>query len=106
MGVQPARRPWPTVRLDGSNGVPVRAATKARAPCRFSTGDLGGLVGFVANAEVGDRNNSLYWAACRAHEQGLPTGELLAAAVARGLSEADAADTIASASRAPQRRTA
>jgi hypothetical protein len=71
-----------------------------------SSGDLAGLVGTVAGAEVGERNNALYWAACRAHEQGLPADELLTAAVARGLPETDAARTIASASRAPQRRPA
>jgi hypothetical protein len=70
------------------------------------SGDLGGLVNTVAAAEVGERNNALYWAACRAHEQDLPTDELLAAAVARGLSGTGAARTIASASRAPQRRPA
>jgi hypothetical protein len=70
------------------------------------SGDLGGLVGFVEGTEVGGRNTALYWAACRAHEQDLPTGELLAAAVARGLTETEAARTIASASRAPLGRPA
>lgn len=63
------------------------------------SGDLGGLVGFVESAEVGGRNNALHWAACKAHQEGLPTAELLAAATGRGLPEAEAARTIASASR-------
>jgi hypothetical protein len=71
-----------------------------------TSGDLAGLVGTVANTEVGGRNSALFWTACRAPEEGLPAEELLAAAVARGLSEAEASRTIASASRAPQRRPA
>jgi Bifunctional DNA primase/polymerase, N-terminal len=83
-------------------GPPPKPEHRANVP----SGDLGGLVGFVEGSEVGGRNAALYWAACRAHEQDLPTEDLLAAAVARGLPEAEASRTIASASRAPLRRPA
>jgi Bifunctional DNA primase/polymerase, N-terminal len=62
-----------------------------------SGGDIGGLVGFLANAQPGERNNALFWAANRAAENGLPTDELLATAVSIGLSEQEAARTIQSA---------
>jgi Bifunctional DNA primase/polymerase, N-terminal len=58
---------------------------------------IGGLVGFVQKSEPGGRNDALHWAACRAHEKNLPTDELLAAAVARGLPEQEATNTIQSA---------
>jgi hypothetical protein len=61
------------------------------------SGDIGGLVGFLGNAQPGERNNSLFWAASRAAEKGLPTDELLATAVSVGLSEQEAARTIQSA---------
>jgi hypothetical protein len=67
-----------------------------------NSGELGGLVGFVESAEPGGRNIALFWAACRAYEQGLSTDELLAAAVARGLPEREAARTVASANRPRQ----
>lgn len=69
-----------------------------------SMGDAGGLVGFLAHTGPGGRNTALHWAACRAHEQGLPTEDLLTAAVAVGLPEAEASRTIDSASRTIQRR--
>jgi hypothetical protein len=64
------------------------------------SGDIGGLVGFLANAQPGERNNSLFWAANRAAEKGLPTDELLATAVSVGLGEREAARTIQSARKA------
>jgi hypothetical protein len=71
-------------------------------------GDIGGLVAFVSEAgpDSHERNTRLYWSACRAHEQGLPTDELLAAAVAQGLPVSEAGNTIASAHHAPPRRPA
>jgi len=65
--------------------------------------DLDGLVRFVAAASQGERNHSLYWAAARAHEKGLDTQPLFAAARSIGLSEKEAAQTIASAARARSR---
>ncbi|MEV6650023.1 bifunctional DNA primase/polymerase [Streptomyces sp. NPDC051219] len=61
-----------------------------------------GLVQFVLAAHEGQRNTRLFWAACRAYENGL--GETLAdslteAAVRTGLSEQEARATIASAAR-------
>ncbi|MFF3643027.1 bifunctional DNA primase/polymerase [Streptomyces sp. NPDC002564] len=61
-----------------------------------------GLVQFVLAAHEGQRNTRLFWAACRAYENGL--GELLGprltdAAVRVGLTEREARSTIASAAR-------
>jgi hypothetical protein len=57
-----------------------------------------GLVSFVLDSRPGSRNNRLFWAACRAAEDGLDVqDELLAAAVQAGLDERAAAATIRSA---------
>lgn len=61
-----------------------------------------GLVRFVLAAHEGQRNTRLFWAACRAYENGI--GEALAddladAAVRTGLTEREARATIASAAR-------
>ncbi|MEU7581854.1 bifunctional DNA primase/polymerase [Streptomyces sp. NPDC041068] len=61
-----------------------------------------GLVHFVLAAHEGQRNTRLFWAACRAYENGI--GETLAprlteAAVRVGLTEREARSTIASAAR-------
>ncbi|GGX38263.1 bifunctional DNA primase/polymerase [Streptomyces chryseus] len=61
-----------------------------------------GLVQFVRAAHEGQRNTRLFWAACRAYENGI--GDSLAdalttAAVAAGLPEREARATIASAAR-------
>ncbi|WP_326651040.1 MULTISPECIES: bifunctional DNA primase/polymerase [unclassified Streptomyces] len=61
-----------------------------------------GLVHFVLSAHEGQRNTRLFWAACRAYENGF--GEELAdaltdAAVRAGLTEREARATIASADR-------
>ncbi|MFF4181654.1 bifunctional DNA primase/polymerase [Streptomyces sp. NPDC001691] len=61
-----------------------------------------GLVQFVLAAHEGQRNTRLFWAACRAYENGIGeelTGALIAAAVRTGLSEREARATIASAAR-------
>jgi hypothetical protein len=60
------------------------------------------LVRFVLDSHEGERNGRLFWAACRAYDAGL--GEVLApalvtAAVHTGLSEREAAATVASAGR-------
>jgi hypothetical protein len=61
-----------------------------------------GLVRFVLDSREGERNGRLFWAACRAYDAGF--GEALApalvtAAVHTGLSEREAAATVASAGR-------
>ncbi len=61
-----------------------------------------GLVQFVLAARPGQRNSRLFWAACRAYENGIGpslTGPLLDAAHATGLTEREARATIASAAR-------
>jgi hypothetical protein len=74
----------------------------------ISGGGVEGLAAWVATAEPNshERNTRLYWAACRAHEQSLPTDELLAAAISTGLSQSEATNTINSARTAPPRRSA
>ncbi|MFC9926677.1 bifunctional DNA primase/polymerase [Streptomyces sp. NPDC127190] len=61
-----------------------------------------GLIAFVLSAHEGQRNTRLFWAACRAYENGLgPTlaTPLTEAARRTGLSEQEARATIASAAR-------
>ncbi|MEV8565675.1 bifunctional DNA primase/polymerase [Streptomyces sp. NPDC051322] len=72
---------------------------------RYSTGrpvQGHGLVQFVLAAHQGQRNTRLFWAACRAYENGFGeelAGSLVAAAVRTGLTEHEARATIASAAR-------
>ncbi|MFF5959515.1 bifunctional DNA primase/polymerase [Streptomyces luteogriseus] len=58
-----------------------------------------GLVAFVLDSRPGQRNNRLFWAACRAAEDGREDAReaLLSAAVQAGLDEREAAATIRSA---------
>ncbi|MFF4539824.1 bifunctional DNA primase/polymerase [Streptomyces aureus] len=61
-----------------------------------------GLVQFVLAAHEGQRNTRLFWAACRAYENGIGprlTAPLVRAAVRTGLTEREARSTIASAAR-------
>ncbi|MGW7068119.1 bifunctional DNA primase/polymerase [Streptomyces sp. NPDC054855] len=61
-----------------------------------------GLVQFVLAAHEGQRNTRLFWAACRAYENGIGASlaaELVAAALQVGLTEREARSTIASAER-------
>ncbi|MDW8808388.1 primase alpha helix C-terminal domain-containing protein, partial [Streptomyces scabiei] len=61
-----------------------------------------GLVHFVLTAQEGQRNTRLFWAACRAYENGLGpdlTNALVEAAVRTGLTEREARSTVASAAR-------
>jgi len=71
---------------------------------------LAGLARTVAEAEVGERNNRLNWAAFRAGEHGLDAveveRELLAAALDAGLPEPEALRTIASGLRVREQRAA
>ncbi|MEU6373921.1 bifunctional DNA primase/polymerase [Streptomyces sp. NPDC046909] len=72
-------------------------------PTPPSAGDHGqGLVQFVLAAHEGQRNTRLFWAACRAYEDGIgPTlvDPLVDAALNTGLTEREARATIASAAR-------
>ncbi|MFJ9666580.1 bifunctional DNA primase/polymerase [Streptomyces sp. NPDC101219] len=61
-----------------------------------------GLVQFVLAAHAGQRNTRLFWAACRAYEDGIGpalVAPLVRAALGTGLSEREARATIASAAR-------
>ncbi|MEU6677192.1 bifunctional DNA primase/polymerase [Streptomyces sp. NPDC046925] len=61
-----------------------------------------GLVQFVLAAHEGQRNTRLFWAACRAYENGIGESlaeELCDAAIQIGLTEREALSTIASAAR-------
>ncbi|MEU1149992.1 bifunctional DNA primase/polymerase [Streptomyces sp. NPDC005863] len=61
-----------------------------------------GLVQFVLAAHEGQRNTRLFWAACRAYENGIGEAlapQLTAAALRVGLTEREAHSTIASAAR-------
>ncbi|GAA0659052.1 bifunctional DNA primase/polymerase [Streptomyces thermocarboxydovorans] len=72
-------------------------------PTPVSTGSHGqGLVQFVLAAHEGQRNTRLFWAACRAYEDGIGPAlvdPLVEAALNTGLSEREARATIASAAR-------
>ncbi|MBL1107866.1 bifunctional DNA primase/polymerase [Streptomyces sp. 5-8] len=75
----------------------------AAPPAPGATGDHGrGLVQFVLAAHEGQRNTRLFWAACRAYENGIGpalAAPLTEAALHTGLSEREARATIASAAR-------
>ncbi|MET8827545.1 bifunctional DNA primase/polymerase [Streptomyces sp. NPDC004610] len=61
-----------------------------------------GLIHFVASAHPGQRNTRLFWAACRAYENGIGQNllpSLIDAALSTGLTEREARATIASAGR-------
>jgi Bifunctional DNA primase/polymerase, N-terminal len=88
------RLDWAAVRqlLDPRRPVP------ARAP--WGGTDLAGLVAWVAGLPEGNRNDGLFWAACRAAAGGATDlGGLVAAAVSAGLPEGEAWRTIRSAER-------
>jgi len=72
-------------------------------PTPASAGDHGqGLVQFVLAAHEGQRNTRLFWAACRAYEDGIGPAlvdPLVEAALNTGLTEREARATIASAAR-------
>lgn len=65
-----------------------------------------GLIQFVLTAHAGQRNTRLFWAACRAYENGIGPAladALTEAAIRTGLTEREARSTIASAARMTNR---
>jgi hypothetical protein len=80
----------------------VRPTPKPATVYRGSGGNGDALLRTVAAAMEGNRNNVLYWAACRAVEDGLIDqieDELVAAAMSAGENETKARRTVASARR-------
>ncbi|MEU8524851.1 MULTISPECIES: bifunctional DNA primase/polymerase [Streptomyces] len=78
---------------------PARTRTKP-ATTRAPHGE--GLIAFVLAAHEGQRNTRLFWAACRAYENGLGNSfaeRLVSAALHTGLTEEEARATLASAAR-------
>ncbi|MGW0916175.1 bifunctional DNA primase/polymerase [Streptomyces sp. NPDC002784] len=79
-----------------------------QSPVPGSAGDHGrGLVQFVLAAHEGQRNTRLFWAACRAYEDGIGpalVAPLIEAALDTGLTEREARATIASAARLTEHR--
>jgi hypothetical protein len=81
------------------------AAVELLAPARRRhgryRGGTAGLVVFVSRLEEGERNRGLFWAACRAAEEGHVEvlDDLVAAAIGTGLSKTEATRTVASAAR-------
>ena len=72
----------------------------AGRPHGRDAGDLGKLAAWVAAQPEGNRNDGLFWAACRAAEAGHGDLDgLVAAAMQAGLSEAEARRTVVSAAR-------
>ncbi|MEU3612564.1 bifunctional DNA primase/polymerase [Streptomyces sp. NPDC006872] len=82
---------------------PPRSPHAGQAQASTAGGAHGrGLVQFVLAAHEGQRNTRLFWAACRAYEDGIGpdlTEDLVSAAVRTGLTAREARGTIASAAR-------
>ncbi|MER6349501.1 bifunctional DNA primase/polymerase [Streptomyces sp. NPDC001595] len=79
--------------------------TTSHAPAADGHGQ--GLIHFVLAAHAGQRNTRLFWAACRAYENGLGPAlatALIDAARSTGLTEHEARTTIASAARSTGHR--
>ncbi|MEU1181699.1 bifunctional DNA primase/polymerase [Streptomyces sp. NPDC005820] len=86
----------------GTPATPATPGTSGASSGRASGAHGRGLLQFVLAAHEGQRNTRLFWAACRAYENGI--GEaladaLVAAAVRTGLTEREARSTVASAAR-------
>lgn len=83
-----------------------RPAAPARADGAAATVDADRLASWVAGRGEGERNRSLFWAACRLAENGTPSADTLGvlgpAAAQAGLSEREIATTVRSAYRASQ----
>ncbi|RSO05279.1 DNA primase [Streptomyces sp. WAC 05379] len=94
--IVPARCPRALLRL-------LLPSPRTNHPAPPSAGGHGqGLVQFVLAAHEGQRNTRLFWAACRAYEDGIGPAlvdPLVEAALNTGLTEREARATIASAAR-------
>jgi hypothetical protein len=77
-------------------------ASRPSLPGRGDGSDIGRLAEWVAALTEGNRNNGLFWAACRAVENGVDPGPLVTAAIVAGLTETEASRTIDSARRVSQ----
>src|SRR3972149_68251 len=100
----PARMPrWAMERLRPQ---PAPAYETTR-PARDPDGALKGLLEFLRNAREGERNGSLYWAACRAKENGLTDAGtqqlLIATAVSIGLDPKESHKSVLSGFKAGRR---
>jgi hypothetical protein len=87
-------------RFDWNAAAELLAPAAGRRQGRGGTGTAG-LVAFVSRLEEGERNRGLFWAACRAVDEGHVEilDDLVAAAIGTGLSKTEAARTVASAVR-------
>jgi hypothetical protein len=90
-------------RLAAPPGPPVeRQPRHAAGPRHAAERRAAALVRFVLDSHEGERNGRLFWAACRAYDGGIGDAlapALVTAAVHTGLSEREAAATVASAGR-------
>jgi hypothetical protein len=91
-----------TGRLDWQAARQMLDPPRHALPHNGTAGDIGRLAEWVAVQPEGNRNAGLYWAACRAVENGLDPSALVLAAVTAGLSEPEAHRTIDSARRTYQ----
>ena len=86
--------------FDWFAAVELLAPAASRRHSRSGSGTAG-LVAFVSRLEEGERNRGLFWAACRAMDEGHAGAldDLVAAAIRTGLSKTEATRTVASARR-------
>jgi hypothetical protein len=96
------RRPQTMPRWLADLLTPAAIPVSSQAPSPRVTGGVGALALYVSSRPPGQRNQGLFWAANRALERGATVADLdqlVAAAVAAGLSEVEARRTVASARR-------
>jgi hypothetical protein len=107
-------RPYQVIRhRDASGGLDWATVTgllepqrpAAAGPARPQRGNLSHLAAWVQQQPEGNRNDGLFWAACRAAEAGneMVLAQVAAAARSTGLADREIAATIASARRAAGR---
>ncbi|GGL30319.1 hypothetical protein GCM10010095_14310 [Streptomyces anthocyanicus] len=95
---RPAPAPSWLLRALLTRPAPTTRRTLQRHSVPGASRSVLGLVRFVAESREGNRNSRLFWAACRAAEDGQDArGELLSAALEVGLDEREALATIRSA---------